>query len=177
MRLTKHRMYPTWNAMIARCNNPKNPKFPLYGGRGITVCEEWMPPKEIGFLNFLGDMVDTHPDLFNGDPYLPDYFHAGKSLDRRCGMLGYSRENCRWVSERVQMVNRRSAVAGRALPQGVAWREDRSTFTAYYKEGKKHISLGCFRSLLDAVAVRKSWEIKRLEFLEADSHGSQRVVE
>lgn len=35
------RLYRTWINMRARCNNPNEPKYPLYGGRGITVCEEW----------------------------------------------------------------------------------------------------------------------------------------
>jgi len=35
------RLYRTWINMRARCNNPKEPKYPLYGGRGITVCKEW----------------------------------------------------------------------------------------------------------------------------------------
>lgn len=170
-------MYPVWNAMIARCTKPHHKSWVNYGGRGITVCDEWMPPKEIGFVNFLRDMVDTHPDLFNGDPYLPDYFHAGKSLDRRFDMLGYSKENCRWVSDRVQMVNRRAAVANRILPQGVCWREAKGKFQSYYTEGKKYKSLGMYCWLLDAVAVRKSWEIGRFKLLDAESHAGTWSVE
>jgi len=35
------RLYRTWTNMRARCNNPNDPKYPLYGGRGITICDEW----------------------------------------------------------------------------------------------------------------------------------------
>lgn len=35
------RLYRTWTNMRARCNNPNEKKYQLYGGRGITVCEEW----------------------------------------------------------------------------------------------------------------------------------------
>ena len=35
------RLYGVWNNMIRRCHNPKNPEYPRYGERGITVCDEW----------------------------------------------------------------------------------------------------------------------------------------
>jgi hypothetical protein len=158
-RLSLHPFYPIWNAMIARCNNPKNPSYKNYGAIDITVCEQWMPPKEEGFLTFLKDMVDPHL-LVDGD-YLSDYFFIGKSLDRRFGAAGYNPENCRWVSSEVQNLNRRSAVAGRLLPQGVRWRQAKGRFQAYYTDGKKNVTIGSFTTLLDAVAARKVYELRR----------------
>lgn len=38
---TKHELYATWRGMLSRCENPKATKYPLYGARGIKVCEEW----------------------------------------------------------------------------------------------------------------------------------------
>jgi len=35
------RLYRTWINMRARCNNVKDKKYPLYGGRGITICKDW----------------------------------------------------------------------------------------------------------------------------------------
>jgi len=35
------RTYDTWNGMMQRCYNPNAPKFPLYGERGVVVCERW----------------------------------------------------------------------------------------------------------------------------------------
>lgn len=159
LKLSRHPFYPVWNAMIARCNNPNNKAYKNYGAIGITVCEEWMPPKEKGFLTFLRDMVDPHL-LVAGD-YFSDYFFTGKSLDRRFGPAGYNPENCRWVSNEVQTLNRRSAVAGRLLPQGVQWRPAKNRFVAYYTEGKKSRTLGSFTTLLDAVAARKVYELRR----------------
>ena len=37
----KTRLYTIYNGMKQRCNNPKSPEYKNYGGRGITVCEEW----------------------------------------------------------------------------------------------------------------------------------------
>ncbi len=70
--------YNTWAGMLRRCNNPKNPKYQDYGGRGIFVCERWLK-----FESFLEDMGISEP---------------GMELDRRCNNSGYFKENCRWVT-------------------------------------------------------------------------------
>jgi len=48
--LSHLRIYSVWMAMIARCTNPANAAYKNYGGRGITICDEW--------LNSLSDFVD-----------------------------------------------------------------------------------------------------------------------
>ena len=39
--LTHSRLYRIWLGMKRRCDYVKGEKYPLYGGRGITVCNEW----------------------------------------------------------------------------------------------------------------------------------------
>src|ERR1700690_3846260 len=43
--------YNSWQGMKDRCINPNNPNYDSYGGRGITICEEWKK-----FENFIRDM-------------------------------------------------------------------------------------------------------------------------
>jgi hypothetical protein len=76
-----------WNSMRQRCENPKNPAYKHYGGRGITVCDRWS-----SFANFIKD-VGRRPQ-------------PGFQLDRRDNDAGYSKENCRWVSRDENMQNR-----------------------------------------------------------------------
>ena len=37
---TKEKLYHVWASMKNRCNNPNDPHFEDYGGRGIRVCEK-----------------------------------------------------------------------------------------------------------------------------------------
>lgn len=80
--------YYIWKCMRQRCNNPKSHKYPIYGGRGITVCERWND-----FHNFISDM-GTRPNK--------DY-----SIDRINNDGNYEPQNCRWSTRSEQMRNRR----------------------------------------------------------------------
>jgi hypothetical protein len=61
--LTKHglyksRAYRIWQNMQSRCFNPNASSYDYYGGRGITVCEDWRD-----FRNFFADMLNPPPNL------------------------------------------------------------------------------------------------------------------
>ncbi len=80
--------YICWGSMRQRCNNPKNPNYKDYGGRGIVVCERWNDYK-----NFLKDM-GKRPE--------------GLTLERIENDGNYEPENCKWVSMIEQGRNRRN---------------------------------------------------------------------
>lgn len=88
--------YMAWKHMKHRCYNKNNPKYKDYGGRGITVCQRWLKPNGIGFLNFLEDIGE-----------IPE----GKELDRINNdklKNGYSPKNCKLSTRKQQCRNMRN---------------------------------------------------------------------
>jgi hypothetical protein len=98
--LTKTPTYASWTAMINRCTNPRNPNYPNYGGRGITVCERWRN----SFLDFLDD-VGERPSLEH-------------SIDRINNYGNYEPGNCKWSTATEQNNNRRRPRRGVILEHG-----------------------------------------------------------
>lgn len=88
MRRVKIPEYRAWTAMKQRCYNPNFEHYALYGGRGITVCDEWLNSYE----KFIEDMG-----------YRSTSSH---SLDRIDNNLGYFKENCRWATKKEQSNNK-----------------------------------------------------------------------
>jgi hypothetical protein len=78
--------------MRHRCRNPNHRQWSAYGGRGITVCEEWQK----SFWAFMADMGRR--------PTLPGFVI---SIDRIDNDAGYFPGNCRWSTQSEQLSNRR----------------------------------------------------------------------
>lgn len=82
-------IYKLWAGVKNRCYNPNDHKYPQYGGRGITVCDEWKNSYE-SFRDWCRD---------NG-------YEKGLTIDRADVNGNYCPQNCRFTTQKVQQNNR-----------------------------------------------------------------------
>ena len=87
--MTNTRLHAIWQAMIRRCEDPKNNRYYSYGAKGIAVCNEWKD-----FTNF------KNWSFANG-------YSEELSIDRINNDKGYCPENCRWATK-IQQANNKT---------------------------------------------------------------------
>lgn len=94
------RLYPLWKSIRYRCNCPSCKSYKNYGGRGIKVCPEWDD-----FQNFYKWALE------NG--YTQEKLPSGRNkltIDRIDNDGDYSPDNCRFVTDKVQALNKRDTL-------------------------------------------------------------------
>ena len=90
--MSRHKAFAVWRSMIDRCSLPTHQAWARYGGRGITVCDQWRK----SFSAFWADMGPT--------------YREGLTLERRDNSAGYSQQNCVWATRTRRARNKRTNV-------------------------------------------------------------------
>jgi hypothetical protein len=135
--------YNTWRAMIRRCNNSKDKDYPRYGGKGVSVCAEWLDYAK--FAEAMGEPV--------GD----------ETLDRIDTYGNYEPNNCRWAGVKTQNRNVRIRPDSTTGVTGVLKTES-GRFLAKITIGKQARYSKICLSVEEAAEARK--ELERIHWAD-----------
>lgn len=134
-----------WEQIIRRCTNPNFSRYNDYGGRGITVCEEWFDIKnfaEWAFSQGYREGVDT--------------------IDRIDNDKGYSPDNCRIADYFTQAANKRKQKSNTSGYVGVKFSKNnkKKPWVSNINVKHKRYFLGYFPNKKEALNARNDFIIK-----------------
>jgi len=125
-----HPLYDVWCRMKTRCNDKNVPRYEDWGGRGITICNEW----------------ENYPVVFI-DWALNNGWENKLCLDRINNNGNYEPSNCRFVTAQVSNCNTRLlSRCNKSGYRGVSWHNIAKKWVAQIKVRGKVKHLGIFNS-------------------------------
>jgi hypothetical protein len=133
------KIYNVWAGIIQRTTNPKSINYLDYGGRGITVCEEWKD-----FTPFKDWALTTG-------------YASNLKIERIDGNLGYFPDNCKWETSTIQSRHRRPDKNTSSKFIGVSLHKKNNKWQATIGLNKKLIHLGYFLTETEAAQARDTY--------------------
>ena len=143
---TKHglgysRLYNIWSLLKDRVLNPKHKNYKDYGGRGITICDEWLDVQN--FYNWA---------MSNG-------YSDELSIDRIDNAGNYEPSNCRWTTKTIQSRNTRIQKNNTSGYRGVSYIKKTDRYRAKIYVNKNEVYLGCFQTAVEGAVAYNNYII------------------
>lgn len=139
--MSNHPLHTVWSGMMDRCYNKNCTEFKNYGARGITVCQEW----RADFMVFYRWAINK--------------YKKGLQIDREDNDLGYSPDNCRFVTQSVNTANTRNRRSSLGV-RGVYRNSGSNKFYATVAYENKSFYIGNFSSISDAILARNKFIVE-----------------
>lgn len=166
--ITKHnqahsRLYKVFNSLKQRCINPNNKGYKNYGARGIKVCEEWLD-KESGFINFYNWA------MANG--YDENAKFQECTIDRIDVNGNYEPNNCRWISNKEQALNKTDSRTFKYKGRKQTLKEWSKELNVSYKTLQYHTHKGqSIEEILSGINQRECYKnTRRVVLINKDSN-------
>lgn len=142
--LANTKLYSIWIGIKARVLNPQHKQYNSYGGRGITICDEWKNDAE-AFYNWA--MLNGYEE------------NKGLSIDRIDNDGNYEPDNCRWTTSTIQNRNQRLRKDNTSGYRGVSYHKSSRKYRVRVRLGKS-ISLGLYSTPEDGAVAYNNYIIE-----------------
>lgn len=139
--LTNHKLHSVWHSIKQRCLNKNATGYNSYGGRGITICDEWSSD----FMSFYNWAIS------NG-------WSDGLQVDRINNDGNYEPNNCRFVTpaKNCEVGRQRKPNNNKSGWVGIGWDKKSNK----WKSRLSYIELGRFKTIEEAIEARIKKEIE-----------------
>ena len=140
--LSNTRLNSIWRNIKGRTLNPNYTYFHDYGGRGITLCNEWL-------------------DIHNFYNWAMENGYSNKlSIDRIDNDGNYEPSNCRWTTRIIQARNRRVGKLNKSGYKGVSCNKDNNKYITQICVNKKRVNLGSYPTTVEGAIAYNNYIIE-----------------
>ena len=141
--MSNRRLASIYQGMKQRCYNTNRPNYQYYGGRGITICDEWL----------------NSPQAFY-DWAMANGYQENLTIDRIDNDGNYDPQNCQWVSMKEQATNKRTRTkkpqthprSSNTGESGVTYDKKNRRYRVFLRNNHY---VGSRKSLKEAIALRE----------------------
>ena len=143
--LSNTKLYGVWEGIKNRTLNLKHKNYIDYGGRGITICDEW----KNDFMSFYNWAISNGYEE-----------NKGLSIDRIDNNGNYCPENCRWTTRIIQNRNQRLPKNNTSGYKGVSFIKSKNKYVTYICINNKNKRLGYFQTVIEGAIAYNNYIIE-----------------